>query len=244
MKNKIFYFIIGVLLFTFGNAQNNVTFKAKDGLTIYATEYVTNENNPYILLFHQAGYSKGEFKEIAPKLLNLGYNCLAVDLRSGSDVNFVPNETAAEAKRLHLSTTYLDAKQDIEAAIKYVSSKNDKPIILFGSSYSASLALLVGKVNDRVKAIIVFSPGEYFKPDINMALAVEHIRKPIFAACSQREYVYVEKMLEGISSEYKTLFKPQDHQGTHGAKALWTNCKASKEYWLALYLFFHNLKQD
>ncbi|HIE16476.1 MAG TPA: hypothetical protein EYP69_06090, partial [Bacteroidales bacterium] len=144
--NKIFYFIIGVLLFTFGNAQNNVTFKAKDGLTIYATEYVTNENNPYILLFHQAGYSKGEFKEIAPKLLNLGYNCLAVDLRSGSDVNFVPNETAAEAKRLHLSTTYLDAKQDIEAAIKYVSSKNDKPIILFGSSYSASLALLVGKV--------------------------------------------------------------------------------------------------
>ncbi len=242
MRHKIFLSIFLSLFFVASmQAQEEVTFKAKDGLMVYATEYVIDKDKPFVLLFHQAGYSKGEFKEIAPKLLKLGYNCLAVDLRSGGDVNFVPNETAAGARKLHLQTSYLDAKQDIEAAIDYAYGKSNQPIVLFGSSYSASLVLLVGKTNEHVKAIIAFSPGEYLKPDVNMALSVEHIQKPVFAACSQREFVYVEEMLNGVSSNYKTIFKPQDNQGTHGAKALWDSCKASNEYWLALYLFFKKL---
>lgn len=242
MKTKIFFslFLSG-FLFVSLQAQEEVTFKAKDGLTVYATEYVIDKDKPFVLLFHQAGYSKGEYKEIAPKLLKLGYNCLAVDLRSGGDVNYVPNETAAQARKLHLPTTYLDAKQDMEAAIDYAYGKSNQSVVLFGSSYSASLVLLVGKTNEHVKAIIAFSPGEYLKPDINMSLSVEHIQKPVFAACSQREFVYVEEMLKGISSNYKTIFKPQDNPGTHGAKALWNDCKASNEYWLALYLFFKKI---
>ncbi len=243
MRSKIFLSIFfSVFLFVSSQAQDEVTFKAKDGLTVYATEYIVNKDKPYILLFHQAGYSKGEYREIAPKLLKLGYNCLAVDLRSGGDVNFVPNETASEARKLNFLTSYLDAKQDIEAAIDYICNKSNQPVILFGSSYSASLVLLIGKTNEHVKAIIAFSPGEYLKPDVNMALAVEHTKKPVFAACSQREFVYVDEMLKGISPSYKTIFKPQDSPGTHGAKALWSSCKASNEYWLALYLFFKKLK--
>ncbi len=242
MKTKLFLSILLSGFFFSGiQAQDEVTFKAKDGLTVYATDYIIDKDKPYILLFHQAGYSKGEFKEIAPKLLKLGYNCLAVDLRSGGDVNFVPNETAAGARKLHLPSSYLDAKQDIEAAIDYVYGKSNQPVVLFGSSYSASLALLVGKTDDRVKAIIAFSPGEYLKPEINVAFSIEHTKKPVFAACSQREFVYVEEMLKGISLNYKTIFKPQDNPGTHGAKALWDDCKASNEYWLALYLFFKKL---
>ncbi len=242
MKMKIYLSIFLSSFFLFSlQAQEEVTFKAKDGLTVYATDYVINKDKPYILLFHQAGYSKGEYKEIAPKLLKLGYNCLAVDLRSGGDVNFVPNETAAEARKLHLPTTYIDAEKDIRAAIDYAYKKSNQPVVLFGSSYSASLALLIGKTDDRVKAIIAFSPGEYLKPDVNMALSIEHTTKPIFAACSQREFVYVQEMLSGIGANYKTIFKPQDHPGTHGAKALWNDCKASNEYWLALYLFFKKL---
>jgi len=242
MNTKIFFLVfLSSFLVTSIKAQDEVTFKAKDGLTVYATDYLIDKDKPYVLLFHQAGYSKGEYKEIAPKLLKLGYNCLAVDLRSGGDVNYVPNETAAAARKLHFKTSYLDAKQDMEAAIEYVYAKSKKPVILFGSSYSASLALLVGKTNEHVKAIIAFSPGEYLKPDVNMALSVEHLQKPVFAACSQREFVYVEEMLNGISPNYKTIFKPQNSPGTHGASALWSSCKASSEYWLALYLFFKKL---
>ncbi len=242
MNTKIFFLVFLSSFFVVSmKAQDEVTFKTKDGLTVYATEYFIDKDKSYILLFHQAGYSKGEYKEIAPKLVKLGYNCLAVDLRSGGDVNFVPNETAAEAIKLHLGTTYLDAKQDMEAAIEYAYAKSNQPVILFGSSYSASLVLIEGKTNEHVKAMIAFSPGEYLKPDVNVGLSVEHLQKPIFVACSQREYVYVEEMLTGISSNYKTIFKPQDNPGTHGAKALWSSCKSSGEYWLALYLFFKNL---
>ncbi len=241
MKTQALFILVFILIVGSIQAQDEVTFTAKDGLTIYATEYVINKDDPYIVLLHQAGYSKGEYKEIAPKLIKLGYNCLAVDLRSGGDVNYTPNETAAEARKKNLPTGYIDAKQDIEAAITYAYNKSKQPVILFGSSYSASLALLIGKTNSNVKAIIAFSPGEYLKPDVNMATSVEHIQKPIFAACSQREYIYVEEMLNSVSPSYKTIFKPQDNPGTHGAKALWEDCPASKEYWLALYLFFKKL---
>lgn len=241
MKTKTLFFLFFLLTTSLIWAQNGVTFTAKDGLTIYATNYVISKDNPYILLFHQAGYSKGEYKEIAPKLLKMGYNCLAVDLRSGGDVNFSPNETAAQARKLNLPSEFLDAKQDIVAAIDYAYTKSNQPVILFGSSYSASLVLIVGKTNDKVKAIIAFSPGEYLKPEVNMASAVSQIKKPILAACSQREYIYVDEMLKSISPTYKTIFKPQDNPGAHGAKSLWNNCKASKEYWLALYLFFKKL---
>ena len=40
-----------------------------------------------ILLFHQAGWSRGEYRELAPGLTKLGYRVMAVDQRSGGAVN-------------------------------------------------------------------------------------------------------------------------------------------------------------
>jgi len=77
--------------------QKKVTFSTSDGLTITADLYLKDKDLPFILLFHQGNYSRGEYKEIAPKLLNLNYNCLSVDLRSGGKVNFVENETYLDA---------------------------------------------------------------------------------------------------------------------------------------------------
>ena len=48
-------------------------------------------NAPVLVLFHQAGWSRGEYREIAPKLNELGYICLAIDQRSGKGVNGVAN---------------------------------------------------------------------------------------------------------------------------------------------------------
>ena len=68
-------------------------------------------------------------------------------------------ELVRQAKKKGLPTGYLDAKQDIESAVEYAFKKNhNKPIILIGSSYSASLALLIAKDSDKVKAVAVFSP--------------------------------------------------------------------------------------
>jgi len=242
-SKKIIFTILGVfLLITASKSQETVTFNAADGLKITANLYEIDSTLPYLILFHQAGYSKGEYRETAIKMIKLGYNILAVDLRSGDEVNFVTNETAALAKKTGKNNSMLDAKQDIIAAIDWAYYKSNKEVVILGSSYSASLCLLVGKISPKVKAIIAFSPGEYFKPQIDMKKTIKDLAKPTFIACSQREISYVMEMTAFVEPKYKTIFSPKTGVGEHGSKSLWKSCKTNKEYWLALMMFFNNLK--
>ena len=235
--------ILSVLLFVnTSKAQETVTFNAADGLKITANLYEVDSTLPYLILFHQAGYSKGEYRETAIKMIKLGYNILAVDLRSGDEINFVTNETASLARKTGKPNSMLDAKQDIIAAIDWAYHKSNKEVVIFGSSYSASLCLLVGEKDPRVKAIVAFSPGEYFKPQINMKESIKDLSKPAFIACSQREISYVMEMMAFVDTKYKTIFSPKQGIGEHGSKSLWKTCKTNKEYWLALMMFFNNLK--
>ena len=142
--------------------QKKVTFPSSDGLTITADLYLKDKDLPFILLFHQGNYSRGEYREIAPKLLNLNYNCLSVDLRSGGKVNFIENETSLDAGRKKISRTMLDARTDIRAAIQYASEYNDHPVVLFGSSYSASLSLMVANKNPQGESGCRLQPRRIF----------------------------------------------------------------------------------
>ena len=224
------------------NAQQKVTFYASDSLKITADLYVKDYNLPFILLFHQGDYSRGEYNEIAPKLMKLGYNCLAVDLRSGGKVNFIKNETAAEAFVYNKPRSYYDARQDIDAAIKYIKAISKKQVILFGSSYSASLCLLVAKDNDFVKAVIACSPGEYFRPEIIIRERMVGFQKPVFITSTSLEYEYVNQITEGINKRYLTLISPSDGKGVHGAKAFWKSSETHDEFWLQLVLFFKEIR--
>jgi len=60
-------------------AVETVTFPASDGLVVTADLYMAYAPTaPMILLFHQAGYSRGEYLEIAPRLNALGFNALGL----------------------------------------------------------------------------------------------------------------------------------------------------------------------
>ena len=136
-----------------------VNFPSKDGLTITADFYQAKNQKDLIVLCHRSHFNRGEYKDISPHLVAQGFSCLAIDQRSGMNVLGYINETSTLAKKKGLPTGYLDAKQDIESAVEYAFKKNhNKPIILIGSSYSASLALLIAKDSDKVKAVAVFSP--------------------------------------------------------------------------------------
>jgi hypothetical protein len=43
------------------------------------------KSQPYILLSHQAGSNRAEYAPIAPRLVKPGFNCLAIDQRSGGE---------------------------------------------------------------------------------------------------------------------------------------------------------------
>jgi len=239
---RLFLFTL-CLLPILSEAQQTISFPSGDGLTVTADLYFVDKGAPYILLFHQANYSRGEYAETAPKLLKLGYNCLAVDLRSGKEVNFIQNETAARAKEKNLPTAYLDAEKDMVAAIEYVKKQNKERIVLFGSSYSASLALKLAKNNPRVAAVVAFSPGEYFQPQLNLKTVIAKLDKPVFIGSMKSEHPFVKEMMSGISDNLVTWWTPSKVPGIHGSRALWKTSAESSECWMSLLMFFKSIKK-
>lgn len=236
-------FLIIAVFFALGlKSQDKIVFQASDSLEVVAHLYEMDASYPYIILLHQGNYSKGEFKDIAISLLKLKYNCLAVDLRYGGSINSVPDETAINAKDERVLRSMYDSRLDIEAAINYVYEKSNQEMILLGSSYSATLALKMGKDSPKVKAIIAYSPGEFFRNQFLIHDELEGIDKPVYIAGTQLEYTYLKKLAELVPKKNLVVFQPQNDDGKHGAKALWKTDKVAKEYWLSLLMFINSLK--
>ncbi len=236
----ILFFVFPTSLFAQKTTNNTIVkitidtihFPSKDGLQISATSYTATPTKTVALLCHQARFSRGEYKKTAGLLALKGISCLAIDQRSGDKVNDIINETALRAKEKKLATNYLDAKQDIEVAIDYAYKLNgNKPILLVGSSYSASLSLLIGSNSDKVKAIAVFSPGEYLK-GIDLAKSISGLKKPVFITAAKNEIPAIEKLLRNVDKKYVTLYKPSV-KGFHGSKALWKSNEGNEAYWQA-----------
>ena len=79
-------------------APVEVQFNTDDGITVFGDLYASIEGKsaPIILLFHQAGGdARGEYTGIAYRLLENGYNILAIDQRSGGNRFGGVNRTVA-----------------------------------------------------------------------------------------------------------------------------------------------------
>lgn len=213
--------------------SNSIHFKASDGVTITADLYTTSVlDAPFIILFHQAGYSRGEYLEIAPKLNKLGFNCMAIDQRSGNEVNNVINKTHIDAEKLNKPTQYINAIPDLEAAYLYVKNKlKPAKIIIWGSSYSAALTFFMGSVySDGIDGILAFSPGEYFKIEgRGISSFASEVKCPVFITSAKNEEKQWKAIYDSVKTD-KKYFLPAK-EGKHGSKALWSNNNDHQEYW-------------
>ena len=211
--------------------------------------FTDNKTSPLIVLFHQAGWSRGEYLEIAPKLNKLGFNVLAVDVRSGNKVNGVINQTAKRARKAGKGVSYLDAQQDIESTLLYarkLTEKNTK-IIAWGSSYSVALILqIAGNKPKLVDALLAFSPGEYFKRSGKSAdwvqQSAQFINVPVFILSAKSEKRRWQKIFTVIKGK-KTSFLPET-KGNYGSRALWEKYSDSNAYWSAVSRFLQEVKTD
>jgi dienelactone hydrolase len=224
-------------------AQLKMTFPSKDDVTITADWYPVNSESQTILLCHQNGASRGEYTEIARKLNKLGFNCLAIDQRVGAEMNGVVNETAKDAKAKKKALNFINAEQDIEAAVDWLYAKYERRVIVMGSSYSASLALKVAKENNNVFAVIAFSPGEYFEPKNFISKHVSGLKKPVFLSSSREESAAVTELAKDIMSLVKVQFIPKG-EGGHGSKVLWSSQPENHDYWAALMSFLNRMKKE
>ena len=231
MKPACKNLFLAVLLLPFTgmlSAGELITFPSEDGLLITADVHAPHKDRavPIIVLFHQAGSSRGEYAEIAPWLNSLGYNCMAVDQRSGGSMNGIQNETAIRAEKEDRPTGYISALPDIKAALGYARRHyGEGRVIAWGSSYSAALVLKVaGDSPGLVDGVLAFSPGEYFeragKSATWIQASAKNILVPVFITSARGEKDEWSGIFAAVGSKGKVSFIPAT-DGRHGAGALW-----------------------
>jgi dienelactone hydrolase len=224
-------------------SPEKIQFSSGDGIKVTADLYMTAEADaPFIILFHQARYSRGEYLEIAPRLNAMGFNCMVVDQRSGDAVNGVVNETHKEAQKQNLGTEYWDALTDIEAAYVYVKhGLKPEKIILWGSSYSAALVFYMGSEHhENLAGILAFSPAEYFEVNgKQIKTFAARVTAPVFVTSAKDEYPKWKSIYEAVRSE-RYSYVPE-YEGKHGSKALWKDNPGHEEYWKAVGNFLQSI---
>ena len=239
---KFLSILFTVVFVTFSYSQTTINYPSKDKLQITADLYSAENSDTFILLFHQAGSSRGEYKEIAPKLNDMGFSALAVDQRSGNASNGIKNETNALAKKENKKTSFIDAYQDIEASIAYVKATYSlKKIIIWGSSYSSSLVLkYAGENTDAIQAVLSFSPGEYFGSKTFISECAKNINVPTFITSAKNEKKSWSAIYDVIDSKEKEAFIPKGN-GNHGSSTLWSSKEDHEEYWNAVTKFLKKI---
>lgn len=233
MLTATFSMLVGL---SAAHAAETLSFMASDGGKVYGDVYPTAAPiaKATILLFHQAGSNRSEYSTIAPKLSALGYNAVAIDQRAGGDLWEHANETV----RVRGGTTgYLDALPDLEGALSYATRTWSRtPVIVWGSSYSASLVFfLAARHPSEVAGLLSFSPGEYFSR-MSVGEAAAKVRCPVFitSAPVPEEVAAAKRLLDAVPGSQKTQLVPL--RGVHGASTLRSdaNPAGAAQIWLAV----------
>ena len=207
------------------HAQTPVQFKASDGVTIYANYYPAKASSqPMILLFHQAHSNRYEYSTIAPRLEALGFSCLATDQRFGGAMFGENNETDAHmSKAAAQSHNVAGFEADLEAALAWAHAKDPRrKVILWGSSYSASLVFVIAARHPaEVAGVLAFSPGEYF-PDHPALIedAAKKVHVPVFITSenSADAVANATKIFDVVTSSRKVHYSAK--YAVHGSSTL------------------------
>ncbi len=141
-----------------------VSFYTPDSIKIYGDLYELDKKGNIILLFHQGGSNaRGEYGPIIPKLIEKGFNILAIDQRVGGQFYGSYNRTLANIPGNIFGDGYgyCDAYNNLESALDYtIDSGFSGNKIIWGSSYSASLAIqLANNRQNDIKGVLAFSPA-------------------------------------------------------------------------------------
>lgn len=240
---KYIFLIFSFVICLVANAAETIKIKAADGVEVTVDLHIAHPDTvPFIILFHQAGWSRGEYQEIAPILNQIGFNCMAVDQRSGNAVNGVQNQTFISARKLMKETKYVNALPDMDAAISHAKTYLAKgDLIIWGSSYSSALVLkIAGDRAQDVNGVLAFSPGEYFqsmgKPKDYITSSAKNIQCPSFITSASNEKSSWWSIYESIPTDSKSYYLPET-SGNHGSRALWRKFSDNQGYWDAVTTF-------
>jgi dienelactone hydrolase len=235
-----------------------ITRKTRDGITLTADHVrppLSKEGEgvaPWAILvgLHMARSSRGEYRGIAEELSKEGLEVLAVDLRSGAKRYMRTNESAKDFEAQQgRPATFEEAYDDVLVAIAWARElAPGKPVLLCGSSYSASLAMLVAaREPNAVDAVLAFSPGEYFRV-WRVGEEAEKITVPVYvtSGTDAKEHGFARMVSEHVKPELLTQWlPPKDVEGMHRVTILAVNESKSREaHWIKLRGFLAKIRPE
>jgi dienelactone hydrolase len=192
-----------------------------------------------ILAFHQAESNLFEYATIGPRLAAAGFTVLAIDQRSGGDYFGGSNRTVTERG---YSSAYEAALPDLVAALVWGREQaRGAPVLLWGSSYSAALSLiLAAREPSGVAGILAFSPGEYLPRRRAVRSAAEIVTVPVYVTQGREpgELDAVRSIVRSIASQEKVHFVGTKG-AAHGSSTLRedVNPSGAEENWQAVMKF-------
>jgi dienelactone hydrolase len=243
--NLAFRAFAGVLLmlpFASRVSAEVLTLTTTDKVKIYADYYGdADKAKPIVLLFHQASSNAGEYATIAPRLNALGFTALALDQRSGGPGWGRDNRTV---KAFRGNAGFEQALPDLEAALDWAKADGRSKVIVWGSSYSASLVFLLAAKHPEIAGVLAFSPGEYFRGRNAVRNAAAKVSAPIFvsSASDAGEIAEAKAIIDAAPARVKVQHRPKT--GTHGSSSLRvdSNPYGASENWQAVEEFLGRLK--
>ena len=179
---------VAVLILVLANPAiakpEEVSFTSADGVRVFGDIYRSEQgaSAATVLLFHQSGSdARGEYAHIAVRLMENGYNVLAIDQRAGGDRFGGVNRTMAGLERQDYS--YCEAYPDLEAALQFAREEGfDGRLAVWGSSYSAALVFQLAVNNpEDVNAVLGFSPASSSMGDCALRPYMKQIAVPAIA---------------------------------------------------------------
>lgn len=244
MRTLVFRLLVALSMLGCAAAHSaeTVTLTAADGVKVFGDVYrAAAATPPVIVCFHQAESSAAEYAPIAPRLAQAGFTVLAIDQRSGGDHFGGTNRTVAA---LGKAAGYDAALPDLEAALAWAQREaRGAPVIVWGSSYSASLVFRLAAAHPReVSGVVAFSPAEYLEPKGSVAKAAAHVGVPVYIDQASQgdgdEIARAAAVLRAVQSKDKQQTR-LNAPSTHGASMLRADANAAgaEAHWQPLLKF-------
>lgn len=224
-----------------------VQLRASDGKTVFADFVEAPKRNkaPVVILLHKAGSNAAEYENIIPKLSEMEFNCVAVDLRSGGSKWGKTNRTSEQYSR---DPGYLGAYLDMQAVYEWAYKQGFPKVGVVGSGYSASLALHLAEQFPAISMVAAFSPGEYGELRGSVRGWTSNVICPVYMASSQAEGADTKRLFSALTRRSNAkvwdVFAQYSHGG-HGARELLESNRpeAAERYWSSFKKFLLNWKR-
>jgi len=221
------------------------TSRTDDGVVLHGDDYHQENATATILLFHQGGSNaRAEYAPIIPRLLQRGFRVLAIDQRMGGQMYGSYNRTVADFPS---SRSYCDAQQDLATAVDRIrADRPGEPIILWGSSYSAALAVRVAAANpEQIAGVLAFSPasgGPMAECRADEKFAELQVPLLLLRPVSEVERPGVAEQLE-LAREHGHATYVAD-PGTHGSSLLLASRAGgdTQAHWDRIWAFLEDLQ--